>query len=225
MTDAVPFEQPDIEYTKKARHGGTDVVNEENVRQVAGCLPIDVANKRFLLISSSKHPDRFVFPKGGWEVDESQAHAALRETWEEAGVKGVITRHLGVFEEATKKQVKAHHWIYELHIKEVAKKWPERKKRDRRWFTFEEALQVVKAPFMRDVIMLSCLNPANQPVPGTNQFVLSQPFAESIIGQPSTADLAVSNMPEQAPAQDQQQQQQQGKSSFKSGLKSLFGKK
>lgn len=57
----------------------------------------------------------------------------MRETWEEAGVKGVITRHIGVFAEKSKTGVKAHHWIYEMEIKEVTKKFPEQKKRERRW--------------------------------------------------------------------------------------------
>jgi ADP-ribose pyrophosphatase YjhB (NUDIX family) len=57
----------------------------------------------------------------------------MRETWEEAGVKGSITRHIGVFAEKSKSGVKAHHWIYEMEIKEVTKNFPEQKKRDRRW--------------------------------------------------------------------------------------------
>src|ERR1700738_551945 len=36
-----------------------------------------------LVTSSSRHPERFVLPKGGWEQDESAEHAALREGWEE----------------------------------------------------------------------------------------------------------------------------------------------
>ncbi|ORX58025.1 hypothetical protein DM01DRAFT_1333703 [Hesseltinella vesiculosa] len=223
---SAPFEQPNIEYTKKARHGGQDVVSEDNVRQVAGCLPIDLANKRFLLISSSKHKDRFVLPKGGWEVDENQAHAALRETWEEAGVKGVITRQLGVFEEVNKNKVKANHWIFELQIQEVCKKWPEKKKRERRWFTFDEALQVVKSPYMKDAILLSCLNPLNQPVPNSNQLVLNQPFVESLVTKPTVEDLAFTNI--QQPSEQEQGQHeddQPQKHSFASGLKSIFGKK
>ncbi|CAO3638350.1 unnamed protein product [Cunninghamella blakesleeana] len=155
------MEQPQIEYTKKARHGhGNNVVNEDNIRQVAGCLPIDLVNKRILLISSSKHKGRFVIPKGGWEEDETQAQAAVRETWEEAGIKGRILRQLGVFEEATKKQVKAHHWVFEMEIQEVCKKFPEKKKRERRWFTYEEALQVVQQQYIKDALQLSRLNPS-----------------------------------------------------------------
>src|SRR5579862_6271016 len=36
-----------------------------------------------LVTSSSRHPDRFVLPKGGWEQDETAEQAALREGWEE----------------------------------------------------------------------------------------------------------------------------------------------
>lgn len=51
----------DIQYTKKARHGhGKDVVDEHNIRQVAGCLPIDPLNQRFLLVSSRKNPGAWV---------------------------------------------------------------------------------------------------------------------------------------------------------------------
>lgn len=57
----------------------------------------------------------------------------MRETWEEAGIKGVITRHIGVFAEKNKGVAKAHHWIYEMEIIEVTKKFPEQKKRERRW--------------------------------------------------------------------------------------------
>ncbi|KAI8372239.1 NUDIX hydrolase domain-like protein [Choanephora cucurbitarum] len=153
-----------IEYTKKARHGhGKDVTDSHNVRQVAGCLPIDPVSKRVILISSSKNPDNWVIPKGGWETDETQEHAALRETWEESGIKGRIIRHLGTFVERKKKKVKAHHWIYELQIDEIVKKYPERKKRDRRWFTYEEALIATKNNrYIQDAIRLSSIRPHYQ---------------------------------------------------------------
>ncbi|KAI8064851.1 NUDIX hydrolase domain-like protein, partial [Gilbertella persicaria] len=150
-----------IEYAKKARHGhGKDVTDTHNIRQVAGCLPIDPLSKRVVLISSSKNPDNWVIPKGGWEVDETQEHAALRETWEEGGIKGRIVRHLGVFVERNKKKIKAHHWIYEMEIDEIAKKYPERKKRDRRWFTYDEALIATQNNrYIQEAIRLSSINP------------------------------------------------------------------
>ncbi|KAI8335798.1 NUDIX hydrolase domain-like protein [Chlamydoabsidia padenii] len=205
-------QQTTIEYTKKARHGhNSDMVDENNIRQVAGCLPIDPINKRILLISSSnKNKDNWVIPKGGWEDDETQAQAALRETWEEAGIKGRITRPLGVFEEATKKQIKGHHWIFELEIDEVCKKFPEKKKRERRWYTYDEALMVVKGQYMRDAIMLSSLNPAS----GSGTFVPTTLISpSSAIGPPPP--ITTSPPP---PSEMKQS------SSFSNGLKALFKK-
>ncbi|CEP16497.1 hypothetical protein [Parasitella parasitica] len=149
-----------VKYTKKARHGhGQDVMDAHNIRQVAGCLPVDPTSKRFLLISSSKNPEAWVIPKGGWETDETQEHAALRETWEEAGIKGHITHQLGVFVERANRKIRAHHWIFEMKIDEIAKKYPERKRRDRRWFTFEEALlATANNPYIQEAIRLSSIS-------------------------------------------------------------------
>ncbi|KAL4211592.1 hypothetical protein CU097_003609 [Rhizopus azygosporus] len=153
-----------IVYSMTPRHGhGQDVVDENGIRQVAGCLPIDPINKRFLLVTSASNPGSWVIPKGGWEKDETQKQAAMRETWEEAGVKGTITRHVGVFAEKSRHGVKAHHWIYEMEIKEVTKKFPEQKKRERRWFTYNEAMLVVKAHYIKDAISLSSLSPLVHP--------------------------------------------------------------
>ncbi|KAI8996797.1 NUDIX hydrolase domain-like protein [Pilobolus umbonatus] len=150
-----------VKYKKKARHGhGKDMTDIHNIRQVAGCLPIDPVSRRFLLISSSKNPDAWVIPKGGWEVDETQEHAALRETWEEAGLKGKITGQLGVFVERYRKKIRAHHWIFEMEISEIVKKYPERKKRDRRWFTYEEALVATQNNnYIQEAIKLSSISP------------------------------------------------------------------
>ncbi|KAI7863408.1 NUDIX hydrolase domain-like protein [Spinellus fusiger] len=170
-----------IEYTKKARHGhNQDRTDENNVRQVAGCLPIDPKSKRVLLISSRKKANAWVLPKGGWETNETKEQAALRETWEEAGVKGVIYRHVGVFvDKSNKGKVKAHHWVYELEIYEVMKKFPERKKRERRWFTYEESLLAVKSPFIKEALRMSSLNPMNSPLLSVNHSSPLSTTAES----------------------------------------------
>ncbi|GAA5809511.1 hypothetical protein MFLAVUS_002920 [Mucor flavus] len=172
-----------IEYTKKARHGhGKDVTDSHNIRQVAGCLAIDPITRRCILISSSKNPEAWVIPKGGWEIDETQEEAALRETWEEAGLKGRIIRKLGVFVERANKRIKAHHWIFEMELYEIAKKFPERKKRDRRWFTYEEAMLATQNnPYIQEAIRVSILSPAHQP-----KKPLQEEEAESDLSLPPT---------------------------------------
>jgi hypothetical protein len=53
--------EPGMVYSMEPRQGhGQDVVDEDGIRQVAGCLPIDPINKRFLLVTSSSNPGSWV---------------------------------------------------------------------------------------------------------------------------------------------------------------------
>jgi diphosphoinositol-polyphosphate diphosphatase len=61
------------------------------------CIPVriqedtaDASNQVQVLLISSRGGKGWVFPKGGWEQDEVVEAAALRETIEEAGVRGRI---------------------------------------------------------------------------------------------------------------------------------------
>lgn len=47
---------------------------------------VAIRDQSFLLVSSHNTKDKWVLPKGGWEVDETVEEAAKRETFEEAGV-------------------------------------------------------------------------------------------------------------------------------------------
>jgi diphosphoinositol-polyphosphate diphosphatase len=77
-----------------ARQGRTNqrwAVDPESgrfLRLVAGCVPI-LSDGRILLIGSSKE-NAWLFPKGGWELDETLEEGAIRECFEEAGVLGTL---------------------------------------------------------------------------------------------------------------------------------------
>lgn len=91
-------------------------------RELAGCLPFIVKGEswKILLVTSRTHPGRLIFPKGAIKSHESPRHAALRETWEEAGVTGTLLDRL------------SENW-YVLRVEEVAEEWPERGERERWW--------------------------------------------------------------------------------------------
>lgn len=78
------------ESRENERFARNPVMDAATIRLVAGCVPI-LFDGRILLISSQKNVGNFMsLPKGGWELDESLEEAAMRETFEEAGVLGIL---------------------------------------------------------------------------------------------------------------------------------------
>jgi len=148
-----------------ARTGRQKQVYEKNVRQVAGCVPINPATKQVLLISSRTNRGEWSLPKGGWETDESKAEAAMRETYEEAGVRGQITSLLGYFNHskliAETGLPAAGFWFFEMVVNSIEEDWPEKLERDRQWFAFEEAMRhLARRPFMQHALAECSLRPA-----------------------------------------------------------------
>lgn len=104
-------------------------------------------------------------PKGGWELDETCLEAAQREAWEEAGIICHIDAELGeISETRTAKQIskdapKALFKFYEATVTEERGEWPEKHKRLRKWFTFEEAREVLNSRLeLREALERSSLN-------------------------------------------------------------------
>ncbi|KAB2625047.1 nudix hydrolase 12 [Pyrus ussuriensis x Pyrus communis] len=84
-----------------ARTGRQRQRYDGHLRLVSGCIPYkfekiaggcngNIEQKLLVLMISSPNRDDLVFPKGGWEDDETMREAACREALEEAGVKGVL---------------------------------------------------------------------------------------------------------------------------------------
>ncbi|MEP4377970.1 MAG: NUDIX hydrolase [Alphaproteobacteria bacterium] len=125
------------------------------VQQVAA-LPFALRDGSFevLLVTSRRkresHEDgsRWILPKGWPKGRETLADSAMREAQEEAGVTGAI-HPMPVGEYRYSKamragySVDAHVFVFALHVHEVRDKWRERKKRDRRWLTLDEAAETV----------------------------------------------------------------------------------
>ncbi|KAE8125860.1 hypothetical protein FH972_020629 [Carpinus fangiana] len=121
-------------------------------RQVVGCIPYryretnqssSIKELEVLLISSQKG-QAMMFPKGGWEVDESKEDAAKRETLEEAGVTGKVEKLLGVWSYKSKRRDIMHEgYMFPLHVSQQLDRWPEEKLRLRKWMTVAEARETV----------------------------------------------------------------------------------
>ncbi|GMH45655.1 hypothetical protein BSKO_13612 [Bryopsis sp. KO-2023] len=134
-------------------------------RLIAGCIPVRFDGEgpdgvRVLLVTR-RCGEGFVFPKGGWELDEATAEeAAKRETVEEAGVRGCIEEPLiGVFPFVSQKRSdladskgKCLAHMYVLRVEEELVEWPEQDLRKRSWHSLEEACEICVHEWMRKAL-------------------------------------------------------------------------
>ncbi|CAK9166183.1 unnamed protein product [Ilex paraguariensis] len=145
---------------------------EDNLRLVSGsygrCIPYRLAkyNENWssgleyrievLMISSPKRDD-LVFPKGGWEDDETVEEAACREALEEAGVRGILKENpLGMWEFRSKSKQDmcsleggCRGYMFALEVTEELDVWPEQGDRDRKWLVIKEAFKLCRYEWMR----------------------------------------------------------------------------
>lgn len=149
-----------------AKDAGTDRSTNlfiQDYRVVSGCIPIDIKTKKILMIKHAKGGN-FIIPRGGVEHEElryvkngsdkiqnfedipgvtySFMEGGLRETWEEAGVKGKVTKNLGHYyyydsnnknenyeawvNRVKKKFPKSVDYYYQMEVDEVCQEWPEK---------------------------------------------------------------------------------------------------
>ncbi|KAG6497797.1 hypothetical protein ZIOFF_045703 [Zingiber officinale] len=66
------------------------IKNKEAACKAGGMSIIPHQSVEVLVVSSTKKRAEIMFPKGGWEADETMIQAAYRETYEEAGVLGIV---------------------------------------------------------------------------------------------------------------------------------------
>ncbi|KAL3501966.1 hypothetical protein ACH5RR_036415 [Cinchona calisaya] len=130
-------------------------------RLVVGCIPYRFKGEEkgrannpveVLVISSQKGQD-MMFPKGGWELDESLTEAACRESLEEAGVLGNVEHELGKWRFKSKSHGIYHEgYMFPLLVTEQLDLWPEQNVRKRVWMTVDEARQVCKHWWMKEAL-------------------------------------------------------------------------
>ncbi|KAH9626149.1 hypothetical protein KSS87_006827, partial [Heliosperma pusillum] len=154
-----------------AREGRHRQLYEDNFRLVSGCIPYRMRkgyeeysnciedSLEVLMISSPNRHD-LVFPKGGWENDETVHEAACREALEEAGVRGILNNNeLGVWEFRSKsRQDKCsleggcRGYMFALEVTEELDDWPEQESHDRKWLDVREAFGLCRYEWMREAL-------------------------------------------------------------------------
>ncbi|XP_051824740.1 diphosphoinositol polyphosphate phosphohydrolase 3-beta-like [Antechinus flavipes] len=128
----------------KLKPDQTRTYDLEGFKQRAACLCFRGEQEdEVLLVSSSGHPDQWIVPGGGMEPEEEPGAAAVREVYEEAGVRGKLGRLLGLFENLERKH-RTH--VYVLAVTEILEDWEDSVNigRKRQWFKVEDAIKVLQ---------------------------------------------------------------------------------
>lgn len=117
-----------------------------------------------MLLVTSRGTGRWVLPKGWPEKREPLHAAAAREAAEEAGVSGVIAEEEAGRFYYGKAMPSGAQWrcevrVFPLQVENVADRWPERKKRTRRWFAPSEAARLVQEADLGELIGSFADNP------------------------------------------------------------------
>ncbi|GKU92945.1 hypothetical protein SLEP1_g6598 [Rubroshorea leprosula] len=188
-----------------ARKGRHKQRYENELRLVSGCIPFkiekDVAdqdsNVEFrlsVLMISTPNRDDLVFPKGGWENDETDCEAACREALEEAGVKGKLRDRLGSWDFRSKSRQNScsleggcRGYMFALEVTEELDSWPEQERYKRKWLTPEEAFKVCRYDWMREALKkLQELSFIAAAAAAADTLVEQQRLSAGCSGKPST---------------------------------------
>ncbi len=110
-----------------------------------------------VLLVTSRDTGRFVIPKG-WPIKKlSDAKAAAREAYEEAGVGGkTSSMPIGSYEYnkifGPGFALPCKVMVYSMQVAKVLPKWPEKSERKRHWMTLSDAASSVDEAELRDLI-------------------------------------------------------------------------
>ncbi|OMO98175.1 hypothetical protein CCACVL1_04313 [Corchorus capsularis] len=153
-----------VSFARTGRH--LQRYDNRGFRLVVGCIPYryrktkeeeaastSIDEEIEVLVISAQNGKGMLFPKGGWEKDESMEEAAIRETLEEAGVLGNIEGKLGKWCYKSKRQSIFHEGhMFPLLVKQELDRWPEKNIRERKWVTVSKAKQECPHLWMREAL-------------------------------------------------------------------------
>jgi 8-oxo-dGTP pyrophosphatase MutT (NUDIX family) len=107
-----------------------------------------------IMLITTRRRAGWIIPKGVVAPGSGPEESALKEAYEEAGIRGEAsaTEELGEYE--------YEKWggvctvkVYLMRVESVLERWPESGKRERRWMTVERAAQVVREQGLRALIL------------------------------------------------------------------------
>jgi 8-oxo-dGTP pyrophosphatase MutT (NUDIX family) len=118
-----------------------------------------------IMLVTSRETGRWVLPKGWAEKHLNGPRLAAKEAFEEAGIIGDIQRKaIGSYnylkQLPNNRHLECDVKVFPLHVHKLLSNWPERKQRDRRWFTLSQAAMAVDEPDLSALLLrLSTIRP------------------------------------------------------------------
>jgi 8-oxo-dGTP pyrophosphatase MutT (NUDIX family) len=122
--------------------------------QQSGVIPYRVIQgETEVLLITSRRRARWIIPKGVIDPGSTAGESALKEAYEEAGIRGSLSPD-PIGEYSYEKwggtcTVK----LFLLNVHTVLEAWPEASIRERRWMTVEAAAAAVEEPELQDLIL------------------------------------------------------------------------
>lgn len=120
---------------------------------VAAAIPFRIDEHgvaQVLLITSAS--GAWIVPKGGVEQGQTEQGAALAEAWEEAGVSGLIVGDPVGRWRTSRKGDAVTAPVYPLLVDRCAARWPEDRRRSRRWVSVRQGVEMVESEDLRDAL-------------------------------------------------------------------------
>lgn len=113
--------------------------------------------KAEVLLITSRDTGRWVIPKGWPMEDRGPAGTAAQEAWEEAGVRGdIATEAIGCFHyDKLFRKAPALNCtveVFPMRIEKLARRWPEKAERRRKWFSAKKAAAKVNEPELKAIL-------------------------------------------------------------------------
>lgn len=127
-------------------------------RQSAAAVFRGSGDTRELLLITSRDTGRWIVPKGWIEDGENGAEAAIRETWEEAGLIGEVlpcgpVGHYRYIKQRPRRgDAICDVDVYLLKLLEERDQWPEKDQRRRKWFPIATAIGLIDEEGLKDVV-------------------------------------------------------------------------
>jgi len=135
-------------------------VKRKKPRAQSGVIPYRLRNGSVeIMLVTSSHSGKWGIPKGGLEDDMTKKESAANEAFEEAGIIGKAKKKLGEYEyvkgSTRRRQTVV---VYSLKVSKVLADWDEGHRRERKWFSIEEATDKLHSrfkPFLKKIIKIA----------------------------------------------------------------------